>query len=178
MLQSGTLATGLLCLFLAGCDSPAPGPTGSAPTAAPRAPPPPPGAAAPPAAAAATPTAPQAPIPELQTYWGQNYIVMVFARQRGDKGSEQARADWQAHATDKDQKPIVFVEMYGDVSSGLSGQIQGGPAISGQSAQNLWDAIGPSNSVTAAVVIGKDGSYFHDKRRGGNLGLAEALAPL
>jgi hypothetical protein len=143
------------------------------------APPPPPAAGTP--AGAATPPAPQAPkapIAELQPYWGQNYIVMVFARQPGDKGLEQARADWQAHANDKDGEPIVFLQMVGDVSTGLSGQVEGGPAISGQSAQNLWDSIGPSNSVTGAVIIGKDGGYLHDKRRGGELGLAEALAPL
>jgi hypothetical protein len=180
MLRLGILATGLLCVLPAGCDTSAPNPTGAAATvtpSAPPAPPPPPGTAMTPAAAA-TPSAPKAPITELQAYWGQNYIVMVFARQRGDKVSEQARTDWQGHATDKDQKPVVFVEMYGDVSSGLSGQIPGGPAISGQSAQDLWDAIGPSNSVAAAVIIGKDGGYLHDKRRGGTLGLAEALAPL
>lgn len=172
----------LMCISLAfgGCDAPAPAPApGGGTTGAPPAPPRSPASGAP--ASASTPPAPQAPkapIAVLQPYWGQNYIVIVFARQPGDKGLEQARADWQAHATDKDQKPIVFVKMFGDVSSGLSGQVEGGSTISGQAAQDLWDAIGPSNSVTAAVIIGKDGGYLHDKRRGGTLGVAEALAPL
>jgi hypothetical protein len=122
------------------------------------------------------------PNKEMQPYWGQNYIVVVFARDASDKGLQQARADWQAHRTDTAQQPIVFVQVLGSVSPSdgkpLSGQIDGGPALGAASAEDLWDRIGPSHSVTSAVIIGKDGQFLHDKRRGGALEIADALAPL
>lgn len=171
-----------IAFTVVGCDAPSDAPAGgTAAVPAPPGPPPPPpgpgGSAAPPVAAA-----PKAPIAELQPYWGKNYIVMVFARDAGDQGLQQARADWQAHATDLGQQPIVFVQLLGSIlpsdNQPLSGQIDGGPAISGQSATDLWDTMGPSPNVTSAVVVGKDGKVLHDKLRGGALEIAAALEPL
>lgn len=172
-----------LTLAIVGCDAPSTAPAGGTAVNAPAPPGPPPpppgpgGGAYAPAAAA-----PKAPIAELQPYWGQNNIVMVFAREGGDQGLQQARADWQAHPIDMGQQPIVFVQVLGSIlpSDGkpLSGQIDGGPSFSGQAATDLWDTMGPSPNVTSAVVVGKDGKVLHDKRRGGALEIAAALAPL
>ncbi|HEX5106281.1 MAG TPA: hypothetical protein VFV87_20820 [Pirellulaceae bacterium] len=170
----------LVAALLAGCDASGPAPTANAPTPpAPPAPPPPPGTGGAPAAGAA---APKAPVPELQPYWGQNYIVFVFARDRHNKSYQDAKADWQAHRTDQEGKPIMFVEFIGTISGEtfdkLTFQVEGGPTISGKSASDLWDSMGASNSVTSILIIGKDGKMIFDKRRGGDVDLAAALEPL
>ena len=95
---------------------------------------------------------------------------------------QDAKADWQAHRTDQEGKPIMFVEFIGTISGEtfdkLTFQVEGGPTITGQSAMDLWDTMGASTSVTSILVIGKDGQMIFDARRGGDVDLAAALEPL
>jgi hypothetical protein len=185
---SGSKAICLLVLSLAGCGTnPPAAPAPVANNSAPSAPPPPPGAAspAPPVSGTAAPagapakTIGKAPIPQLQPYWGNNYLVLVFAPSADHAGFKKVQADWQAKQTDSTGQPIVFVQLFGGGGSASpTGGISGGASLAGEAASNLWDIYGASSSVTGAFLVGKDGQTLLNARRGGDINLAEALEPL
>jgi hypothetical protein len=184
MLQRGSTLVCILVLSLLGCGTnPPASPAPVAQNSAPPAPPPPPGTAssAPPAGGAAAPAQSigKAPIPELQPYWGNNYLVLVFAPSADHTGFKKVQADWQAKQTDSTGKPIVFVQLFGGGGSASpTGGISGGASLAGEAASNLWDIYGASPSVTGAYLIGKDGQTLLNARQGGDIDLAGALAPL
>jgi hypothetical protein len=184
MLQRTSPLFCLLVLSLAGCgNNPPAAPAPVANNSAPPAPPPPPGAAspAPPAGGSAVPAPSigKAPIPQLEPYWGQNFLVLVFAPSAHHSGFKKVQADWQAKQTDSTGKPIVFVQLFGGGgASSPTGSISGGEALSGEAASNLWDVYGASPTVTGAYLVGKDGKTILNARQGGDIDLAGALAPL
>jgi hypothetical protein len=188
MLQRGSTLVCILVLSLLGCGTnPPASPAPVAHNSAPPAPPPPPGAAspAPPAGGAAAPESTaaksigKAPIPELQPYWGNNYLVLVFAPSPEHSGYQKVLADWKAKQTDSTGQPIVFVKLFGGGGSASpTGGISGGASLAGEAASNLWDIYGASPSVTGAYLIGKDGQTLLNARQGGDIDLAGALAPL
>lgn len=116
---------------------------------------------------------------QLQPYWGNNYIVLVFAPAPDHAGFQKVQADWQAKQTDSQGQPIVFVQLFGGGGSASpTGGISGGASLDGQSASDLWDIYGSSPTVTGVYLIGKDGKTLLNARRGGDVKLAEALQPL
>lgn len=177
----------IVLMAAAGCDGAAPSngtPSATVGNSAapPPPPPPPPPSGGSGAGSAATATSPsgtaagEAPIPELAPYWGKNYIVFVFAPER-NSSYQQVRKDWEAKRTDSQGQPIIWVEAVGPLV-GLTAQIEGGPSLNQQSTSTLHDIYGSGGSVTAAYLVGKDGKLLLNKRRGGEIGMAEALAPL
>lgn len=185
MTRRVTALIGVLVLSLVGCGTNPPATTEPAVSSAP--PPPPPGSSAS-AAAAGGATAPgstaanpagKAPVSPLQPYWGNNYIVLVFAPSPDHSGFKKVQADWQAKQTDSQGQPIVFVQLFGGGgAANPTGGIHGGASLAGQAASDLWDVYGASPSVTGAYLIGKDGKTLLNARQGGDIDLAAALEPL